>query len=79
MKTLKNETGFTLVEMLVVLAIIGMLVLLILPSAGTIIDRAEEQACRAQERSVAALNSVGSLLNGLNVAVPENCTISNGE
>ena len=42
-KISKNENGFTLVEMLIVLAVISILVLLVIPNAISILGTANEQ------------------------------------
>jgi len=54
-KLLKNEKGFTLVEMLVVLAIISIIVILIVPNAMNILDVANHQGCEALRASNQAM------------------------
>jgi len=69
-KILKNEKGFTLVEMLVVLAIISILVLLVLPNAINILGTANEQGCEALNSSQNALN-ISNELTGDNATIPQ--------
>lgn len=54
-KILFNDKGFTLVEMMVVLAIISILVLLVIPNAFRILSTANEQGCEALYASQEAL------------------------
>lgn len=44
MKKLKNRKGFTLIELVVVIAIIGILLLFIFPAVGNAREKAEETA-----------------------------------
>lgn len=66
---LKNEEGFTLVEMLIVLAIISILVLLIVPNAISILGTANEQGCEALNSSANALQ-IANELTGDNAEIP---------
>jgi len=69
-KILKNEKGFTLVEMLIVLAVISVLVLLIIPNAITILSTANEQGCEALYISSDALQ-IANELTGDDAAIPQ--------
>lgn len=69
-KTLKNEKGFTLVEMLIVLAVISILVLLIIPNALNILQTANEQGCEALYASNDAL-SIANELTGDHASIPQ--------
>jgi|GEM_PF-1565031 len=69
-KLLKNEKGFTLVEMLIVLAVISILVLLVIPNALTILGTANEQGCEALTSSDAALQ-IANDLTGDNASIPQ--------
>ena len=69
-KMLKNEKGFTLVEMLIVLAVISILVLLIIPNAITILGTANEQGCEALNTSANAL-TISNELTGDNASIPQ--------
>ena len=48
----KNEKGFTLVELMVVVVIIGILVAIAIPIYGTITERAERQTITANVRII---------------------------
>jgi prepilin-type N-terminal cleavage/methylation domain-containing protein/prepilin-type processing-associated H-X9-DG protein len=51
--TIKSH-GFTLVELLVVVAIIALLITLILPSIGAMLDKARQAQCSSNQRQVGA-------------------------
>ena len=70
MKRLRNEKGFTLVEMLIVLAVISILVLLVIPNAMSILSTANEQGCEALGTSNHAL-SIANELTGDNASIPQ--------
>jgi competence protein ComGC len=67
---LKNEKGFTLVEMLIVLAVISILVLLMIPNAMSILGTANEQGCQALNSSSNAL-TIANELTGDNASIPQ--------
>ena len=69
-KLIRNEKGFTLVEMLIVLAIISILVLLIVPNAISILGTANEQGCEALNTSSEALR-IANELTGDNAEIPQ--------
>ena len=69
-KMLKNEKGFTLVEMLIVLAVISILVLLIIPNAISILTTANEQGCEALNIADDAI-TIANELTGDNAAIPQ--------
>jgi prepilin-type N-terminal cleavage/methylation domain-containing protein len=48
----KNEKGFTLVELMVVVVIIGILVAIAIPIYNTVQARAQERACFANQRTI---------------------------
>ncbi len=49
----KNEKGFTLVELMVVVVIIGILIAIAIPIYGTVTANAEANACKATQRTIA--------------------------
>ena len=69
-KKWKSEQGFTLVEMLIVLAVISILVLLIIPNAMAILGSANDQGCEALYSSYDAL-TIANQLTGDNVSIPQ--------
>ena len=69
-KLIKNEKGFTLVEMLIVLAVISILVLLVVPNAISILGTANEQGCEALNTSSEALR-IANELTGDNAEIPQ--------
>ena len=69
-KVLKNEKGFTLVEMLIVLAVISILVLLVVPNAISILETANQQGCEALNSSSEALR-IANELTGDNAEIPQ--------
>jgi len=48
----KNEQGFTLIEMLVVLMIISLLIILIIPNLGSKSEEVNETGCEALEQII---------------------------
>lgn len=59
-----NKKGFTLIEMLVVMVIIGILVILAFPQASNALTKANETGCEAYLESVEA-KKVANQLMGL--------------
>lgn len=55
---MRKNSGFTLVEMLVVVAIIAILVAVAIPTFNSQLDKARETACKANRRSLYAVMSV---------------------
>lgn len=51
-KMINKEEGFTLVELLAVLVILGIIVAIAIPAIGNIVDGAEEDAQEAEEELV---------------------------
>jgi type II secretion system protein G len=52
LRRLKNQKGFTLVELMVVVVIIGVLVAIIVPIYGNVSANAKERACDANVRTL---------------------------
>src|SRR5688572_29556531 len=48
----KNDTGFTLTELLIVIVILGVLTGVVVVAVGAFTDRGETAACRADKKSV---------------------------
>src|SRR5690625_3882452 len=48
----KNQTGFTLIEMLIVLTVISVLILLIAPNLGKSNEKIEDNGCKALQAVV---------------------------
>lgn len=70
MKKLRNEKGFTLIEMLIVLAVVSILVLLVVPNAISILGTANEQGCEALNSSAEALR-IANELTGEEIEIPQ--------
>lgn len=68
-----GKTGFTLVEMLVVVAIMVMLISMLAPAAGSSLDRAHNVTCRTRIRSLIQAQIAWSADNGGELlAAPKN-------
>lgn len=79
LENLKNKKGFTLIELIVVIAILGILMLILVPSFLGYADDAKEQVAKANTRTVwtaaKAAESVTEYTTGMKV---EDCTETNG-
>ena len=58
----KNQKGFTLIEMLIVMIIVGILVVLAFPQASAALTKANETGCEAFQSSVRAKQTSNKLL-----------------
>lgn len=52
MKKMQNKKGFTLIELIVVIVIIGIIAAIIVPRLGGFSDKAEVAACEATRRTM---------------------------
>lgn len=52
MKTNNKQKGFTLTEMMVVIAIVGILLIVVIPNAVGVLDAAKVQGCEAYLKTV---------------------------
>ena len=59
-----NKKGFTLIEMLIVIAIIAVLVAIVIPAVGNSTEKAKEAADAANIRSAIAEITTTALANG---------------
>lgn len=51
---IKNERGFTIMELMVVIVIIGVLAAIGVPAYKSMTDRARKQACLANQRTISS-------------------------
>ncbi len=51
MKNLKNKKGFTIVELVIVIAVIAILAAVLIPTFGSVIDNAKESAAMQDARN----------------------------
>ena len=72
---LKKEKGFTLVELLAVIVILGIIVAIAIPAIGNIIDTAEEDATDAED----ALIIDAARLFDTQIGVGEDNSVTVGE
>ncbi len=67
----KNQKGFTLVELMVVVVIIGVLVAIAIPIFNQVSARAQAQACQADQRILeGALNMWQMAVAGREATIP---------
>ena len=50
----KNQKGFTLIEMMIVMVIISVLVILVIPNASDVLSKANNTGCDALKTSIEA-------------------------
>ncbi|MGI6147637.1 MAG: competence type IV pilus major pilin ComGC, partial [Bacillota bacterium] len=49
---LRNQRGFTLVELMIVIVIIGVLAAIAVPAYSSYVSRAQERTCEANRRTI---------------------------
>ncbi len=73
----KNQKGFTLVELMVVVVIIGVLVAIAIPIFNTVQARAERSACHANLRTIDGMKSQWQMMTAAErTAVPPGSAFS---
>ena len=70
---LKNQKGFTLMELMIVIVIIGVLAAIGIPAYNNYVQRATKTACNANAR---ALQTAAGLYVAENGDIPESSTLS---
>lgn len=70
-----NQKGFTLAELLIVIAIIAALVAIMIPTFGGQVERAREAADMANIRAAYAEVTVDFLENGYNATTPKSTVV----
>ena len=68
----QNEKGFTLVELMVVVVIIGILIAIAIPLYGSVQATAREKACFANQRTIDGVISMFLAEGGLTADIPAN-------
>lgn len=64
MKKLNNKKGFTLIELVVVIVILGVLVMLVVPRVSSYRDQAEKATCQANQRTIEQQQAIYALDHG---------------
>ena len=60
----KRERGFTLIEMIVVVAVLGILVAIVVPALLTAVNRSRQRRSMAEMHNIAKANGTYSVDNG---------------
>ena len=61
----RGEKGFTLLEMLLVLAILGIIALIVVPNFGWFTGSGQEEACKMEERLLKSATVAFATVNGI--------------
>ncbi len=73
---MKNEQGFTLIELMIVVAIVAILSAVALPAYRNYIIKSANRACLAETKAYADM-SIADILNNLPVSAPQNKACAN--
>ena len=76
---LRRDGGFTLVEMLIVVAIIAILIAVSIPLVGSALDKAKQATDAANERAAKAEMTIVYLNNSAGMAVTGDVTYTKGK
>lgn len=71
MRRILNNNGYTIVEMMIVVIIIGVLVSIAVPSYTNLVSRAKKSACQANQRTIEIARAYNMILQnsyGLNLS-----------
>ncbi|HHU18797.1 MAG TPA: type II secretion system protein [Bacilli bacterium] len=77
-KMIKGEKGFTLVELLAVIVILGIIVAIAIPAIGKVIEKAEEDADKAEVTMIIDAARLYDLQNDATYPVSVGTLISEG-
>ena len=61
---LRNQRGFTLVELMIVIVIIGVLAAIAVPAYSSYVSKAKERTCEANRRMISTAAGVYYIENG---------------
>ena len=61
---LRNQRGFTLVELMIVIVIIGVLAAIAVPAYSSYVSRAQERTCEANRRTISTAAGMYYIENG---------------